>query len=230
WDLPTKALVLRQKLHARWLFAMAFSPDGQSLASGGGDQLIHLWDTSKLPQSELAKRATLRGHRSEVWSLAFSSDGAILASGSKDDTVKLWHAANPTEPFTRLPAMPGGTLLLGFVPQTQQVLALPPEENELQLWDALASKLVRRVPIRSLGAVILNAPYVFFGTKNGTAEIWTVPAGERLREVQLTEGPITALAGSSDQKFLLGWDKTHEIAALWDLETGRRLAAFPDFA
>jgi len=230
WDLPRQTLVLKQKLHARWLFALAFSPDGQSLASGGGDQLIHVWDTSRLPQSELTGRVTLRGHRSEVWSLAFSSDGALLASGSKDDTIKLWRVASPNEPFTRLPAMRGGTVLLGFVPQSQQVLTLTPEENELQLWDALASKVVRQVPIHSLGAVIFNAPYVFFGTTNGTAEIWTVPTGERVREVQLTEGPIAALAGSADQKFLLGWDETREIAALWDLETGRRLAAFPDFA
>src|SRR5262249_40061635 len=162
-------------------------PDGQSLASGGGDQLIHIWDTSMLPQSELTRRATLRGHRSEVWSLTFSTDGAILASGSKDDTIKLWRAGSPNEPSTRSAELRAGTLLLGFVPQTKQLLTLPPEENELQLWDALESKVVRRATIHSLGAVIFNAPYVFFGTTNGTAEIWTIPAGERLREVQLTE-------------------------------------------
>ena len=231
WDLSVKTLLLRQKLHALWLFAMTFSPDGQSLATGGGDQLIHLWDTSTLPQSELARRATLRGHRSEVWSLAFSSDGAILASGSKDDTVKLWHAANPGDPSTRSMQVRGGTLALGFVPQTKHVLMLPPGQNELQLWDALASELVRRVPIPPNDeAVVFNAPYVFFGTTNGTVEIWTIPKGERLREIQLTEGPLVALGGSSDQKFVLGWDETHKIAALWDLETGNRLAAFPDFA
>jgi len=231
WDLPTQTLLLRQKLHALWLFAMAFSPDGQSLATGGGDQLIHLWDTSTLPQSELARRATLRGHGSEVWSLAFSSDGAILASGSKDDTVKLWHAANPGDPSTRSILVRGGTQVLGFVPRTKQVLMLPPGENALQFWDALASELVRREPIRPNDeAVIFNAPYVFFGTTNGTVEIWTIPKCERLREIQLTEGPLVALGGSSDQKFVLGWDKTHEIAALWDLGTGNRVAGFPDFA
>src|SRR5262249_42960426 len=172
WDLRGQSLVLKQKLHARWLFAMAFSPDGQSLATGGGDQLIHLWDTSTLPQSELERRVTLKGHRSEVWSLAFSSNGSILASGSKDDTVKLWHADTPTESSTQLKAPGGGTLFLGLVPQTKQVLILPPAENELQLWDAPASKLVRRVPINPLGAVIFNAPYVFFGTSSGTAEVW----------------------------------------------------------
>src|SRR5262249_9076553 len=193
WDLRGQSLVLKQKLHARWLFAIAFSPDGQSLATGGGDQLIHLWDTSTLPRSELERRATLRGHRSEVWSLAFSSDGAILASGSKDDTVKLWHADAPREPSTRLALLRGGTQFLGFVPRTKELLMLPPGESELQLWDPFASKFVRRVSIRPLEAVIFNAPYVFFGTTKGTAEIWTIPAGERLREIQLTEGPLMVL-------------------------------------
>jgi WD40 repeat protein len=70
----------------RFLHAVAFSPDGETVAFSDESAAIFLWDWSG--QHPLRR---LEGHRAEVMSLAFSPDGRTLASGSMDHTIRLWH-------------------------------------------------------------------------------------------------------------------------------------------
>lgn len=71
--------------HNDRVLSIAFSPNGQILASGSADNTIKLWRVS-----DGTLLHTLEGHNGAVNSLAFSPDGQSLLSGSKDGTVRLW--------------------------------------------------------------------------------------------------------------------------------------------
>ena len=73
--------------------SVAFSPDGATLASGGGrsDNLIRLW---QVKQGTLLRR--IPGHSDSVLSVAMSPDGTKVASGSMDRTLRVWRVADGT--------------------------------------------------------------------------------------------------------------------------------------
>lgn len=70
--------------HSSGVNRVAFSPNGEIIASASDDGSIKLWQ----PDGTLLR--TLKGHTSEVWGVAFSRDGEIIASASDDNTIKLW--------------------------------------------------------------------------------------------------------------------------------------------
>jgi WD40 repeat protein len=88
WDVadPTKPS-LRRKLegNAGAVWAVAFSPDRKSIASGHDDGTVKLWDPATGRE-----RCTLVGHTAKVRTLAFSSDGTVLATGDEGGTIRLW--------------------------------------------------------------------------------------------------------------------------------------------
>ena len=77
------------------LHCVAFSPGGKTLASGGDDGVVRLWDVAARKNMR-----TLKGHTDAVFSVAFSPDGKTLASGSRDKTVMLWDVAASENPRT----------------------------------------------------------------------------------------------------------------------------------
>ncbi|KAH0564746.1 hypothetical protein GP486_001874, partial [Trichoglossum hirsutum] len=71
--------------HSAHIGGVAFSPDGQLIASASDDDTIRLWDVATG-----SCLSTLKGHPSYVGAVAFSPDGQLVASTFGDRTVRLW--------------------------------------------------------------------------------------------------------------------------------------------
>jgi WD40 repeat protein len=96
WEVQTGRVVHRLQGHRGRPISMAFTPDGQRLATAGWDEEIKLWDVAT-GQEVLALRAHSRGESKGVMGLAFSHDGELLASAGLDKTLIIWRGQRRSE-------------------------------------------------------------------------------------------------------------------------------------
>ncbi len=75
--------------HDQWVYAVAFSRDGQRLAAGDINGLVKVWDVQNWQAI-----TQLEGDTTVVYSVAFSPDGRTLASAGYQGQIRLWAVAN----------------------------------------------------------------------------------------------------------------------------------------
>lgn len=131
WNTLTKEDRELQGGHTTAILAVAFAPDGKTLATAAWGGTIRLWDTETF-----TIRQTLTAHKSAVNCLAFSPDGMLLASGSKDRTVKLWDPQTGEERAT-LQGHVTPVRALAFSPDSR---ILASADLSVRLWDVATGR------------------------------------------------------------------------------------------
>lgn len=172
---------------------LAFSPDGNTLASGSYQE-IHLWsvetgahlltlgnqkDSGVVQKfaSKILNTPPHEGHTDWVQTLTFSPNGCFLATGSEDKTVRLWYLSKGHEV-----SFPGKHVdsinALSFSPDNR-LLASGSEDGQIKLWDAWN---------------------VF--TRVGNGEVLKIPMDSEISIIGKHENGIRALGFSSDNRLL----------------------------
>ncbi|WP_437492801.1 pentapeptide repeat-containing protein [Sorangium sp. So ce1014] len=181
--------------HSAWITSIAFSPDGDTLASGSDDCSVRLWDVST--GNVLG---VLKGHSRDVTTVAFSPDGEWLASGAHDATVRLWQVGT----FRQLSVLQGhldGVTSVMFSPDGE-VLASGAHDATVRLWELSTGDMLRMLSGHRGGVLSVafspDGEMLASGSLDYDIGLWQVSTGEALHMLKGHTRHVRSVAFSPD--------------------------------
>ncbi|MGJ3238335.1 MAG: sortase domain-containing protein [Anaerolineae bacterium] len=198
------------------LDAVAFSPDGTRMASGGRDHVIRVWDTAS---GELLMQT--EGHSDWITALTFSPNGVQIISGSRDNTIRAFNADSGAligvigghdDDVTAVTMSPDGVYIVSGG-----------RDGYIKVWDTRTGALVETLDHfdQAVWHLAFDPSGIFLASASEDGTIWLWGLWDPyhtswLKRLSGHDTPTASLAFAPDGSILLsgGLDGT---VRLWDL-------------
>ena len=218
WNTQTGELKATVAAHTNWAFSVAWLADGTQFATGGGDNLVHLFDAAKV---ETPIR-TFRGHRNDVHAVLIAPDGQRLISAGDDKQIIIWNA--------------GGKEERRWIAHEQQIptvaingkgtmIASGSRDDSIRLWDLNTGRLRSDLIGHSDDVLSVrfspNDKFLASAGYDQTVRLWEVASGRALRIFKGHTNRVFSVAWSPDgERLASAGDATVRI---WHAKSGAAL-------
>ncbi|CAD8197609.1 unnamed protein product [Paramecium pentaurelia] len=197
--------------HSDYVRSVCFSLDGKTLASGGGDCSIRLWDVKTGQQ-----KAQLECHTSYVQSVCFSPDGNTLASGSDNGSVLLWNAKTRKK-RAKLDGQDDAVISVCFS-FDGKTLASGGGDCSIRLWNVKTGQQKAKLDGHTYWVQSVSS-----GSLDQSIRFWDVKTGQQKAQLDGHDDAVISVFFSFDGKTLASGGGDCSIR-LWDVETGQQKA------
>jgi len=200
------------------VLSVAFSPDGNTLASGAADDTVQLWDVPTRQPIGLS----LSNTGSVDW-VAFSPNGKTLATGDADGTVRLWDVATPLPTSSSLINGHAGVIWVAFS-SDGKTLATGDVDGIVRLWDVATRRPIGAPVTVEAGqvdsmALSPDGKTLATGSADGKVRLWDMATGHQLQlghPPNGQAGPVNSVAFSPDGKTLAS-GANDDTTQLWEI-------------
>ncbi len=201
--------------HQGRVWSVAFSPNGQTLASGSEDQTIKLWDWKT---GQCLK--TLTGHQGWVKAIAYSPDGKHLTSGSFDHTVRVWDV----EAGVCLQTLSGHTSTITTIAYSPdgKYFASSSYDQTVKLWALQTGQCIKTLHGHSnrVWSVAFSptGQWLASGGDDHATKLWDVQTGQCIKTIKGHTNAVLAIALSPDGQHLASGYEDQTVR-LWAMAT-----------